>query len=47
MHTVLMECVRDTLSTKLPSDGVPLFDGGENIEEMIPLGASDPGDVLF
>lgn len=46
-HTVHMECVRDTLSESLPVDGVTLFDGGTQKEEIIPLGSADPGDIVF
>jgi len=46
-HTVHMECVRDTVSEPLPADGVTLFDGGTQKEEIIPPGSADPGDVVF
>jgi len=46
-HTIHMECIRDTLQTALPSTGATLADGGSSIEEEIPLGSADPGDVLF
>ena len=46
-HTVHMECVRDTMSESLPVDGVTLFDGGTQQDEIIPLGSADPGAVVF
>jgi hypothetical protein len=46
-HTIHMECIRDTLTTALPSAGAALTDGGSSIEKEIPLGSADPGDVVF
>lgn len=46
-HTILMDCVRDTVQTKYPDQGVAVSDGGSSIEEIIPKGSSDPVDIIF
>ena len=46
-HEIHMDCIRDTVQQAYPSDGVTALDSGNSIEEIIPLGASDPGDVKF
>ena len=46
-HTILMDCVRDTVQTKYPDQGVAVSDGGSSIEEIIPKGSSDPADIIF
>lgn len=46
-HEILMDCVRDTVQTKYPTQGVVCQDGGNSIEEVIPLGSADPGEVMF
>ena len=42
-----MDCVRDTVQTKYPDQGVAVSDGGSSIEEIIPKGSSDPADTIF
>lgn len=46
-HTLVMECVRDTIKTPYPSYGVPLQDGGSSLDEKIPLGSEDGSEVLY
>jgi len=46
-HELLMDCVRDTVQTRYPTQGVVCPDGGNSHEEIIPLGSADPGEVMF
>jgi hypothetical protein len=47
LHEILLDCVRDTVKTKYPNQGVVATDGGSSVEEIIPRGSSDPGDIIF
>ena len=47
MHTLHIDCVRDTVQVPFPSNGVVALDGGKSIEEIIPRGSADPGDIVF
>lgn len=46
-HTINLTCVRDTIKQPYPSSGVTYQDGGNIIDEEIPMGDSDAGDVVF
>jgi len=46
-HEIIMDCVRDTVQTRFPTQGVVCRDGGNSHEEIIPLGSADPGSVIF
>lgn len=46
-HEILLECVRDTVSERFPSNGVTALNGGPSLDEIIPLGSADPGDVIY
>jgi len=46
-HEIIMDCVRDTVQTRYPTQGVVCPDGGNSHEEIIPLGSADPGEVMF
>ena len=46
-HTLHIDCVRDTVQVSYPSNGVTALDGGKSIEEIIPRGSIDPGDIVF
>jgi len=46
-HTCHMEVVRDTIKQPYPNAGVPLIDGGNSVEEVIPTGSEDPGVVSY
>jgi len=46
-HEILMDCVRDTVQTRYPIQGVVCQDGGSSLDELIPTGESDPGSVMF
>ena len=47
MHTLHIECIRDTVQVPFPSNGVVCLDGGKSTEEIIPRGSSDSGDIVF
>jgi hypothetical protein len=46
-HEILMDCVRDTVQTRYPAQGVRATDGGSSLDQLIPTGDSDPGSVVF
>jgi len=46
-HTCHLEVVRDTIKQPYPNAGVPLIDGGNSVEEVIPTGSEDPGVVSY
>jgi hypothetical protein len=46
-HTIHMEVIRDTTKTPYPSYGVPLKDGGNPLDEIIPMGSEDTGEVTY
>lgn len=47
MHKIHMDCIRDTVQVAYPSTGVTATDGGNSLEEIVPRGSADPGDVVF
>lgn len=46
-HTIHMEVIRDTLKQPYPNYGVPMLDGGNPIDEEVPLGSEDSGNVTY
>ena len=46
-HTMHMEVVRDTIKEPYPNYGVPTYDGGNPLDEEVPLGSEDSGEVHY
>lgn len=46
-HQVHMEVIRDTVKQSLPSEGVPLQDSGNPLDEVVPIGTTDSSDVTY
>jgi len=46
-HVINMEVVRDAVRQPYPDYGVPLPDGGNPIDEIVPPGSEDTGDVTY
>ena len=46
-HEIYMDCVRDTVQTKYPNQGVKCVDGGSSMNELLPTGDPDLNEVMF
>ena len=46
-HVINMEVVRDAVRQPYPDYGVPLPDGGNPIDEIVPPGSEDTGNVTY
>ena len=46
-HEVHMEVIRDTASQPFADNGVPLTDGGNPIDVLVPTGSEDAGDITY
>ena len=42
-----MEVIRDTASQPFADNGVPLTDGGNPIDVLVPTGSEDAGDITY
>ena len=46
-HNVHMEVIRDTVKQPFSDVGVPLQDSGESIDNLVPTGSQDSGDIVY